>query len=91
MSETLSIGEVRKNISRLAETLSGSPDTGAVTVTRRGEPVLAVMSWELYEAITETLEVMGDEELADGLRRSIRELEQGTALPWEEAVKGLGL
>ena len=39
--------------------------------SRLGKPVLAVMPWELYETITETLEVMADEELTSVLKESI--------------------
>jgi PHD/YefM family antitoxin component YafN of YafNO toxin-antitoxin module len=60
-----------------------------VEVTRRGKPVLAVMPWDLYEAIAETLEVMGDEHLLAGLRQSIREIEQGKTISWDEAKQEL--
>jgi len=54
-------------------------------VTRRGKPVLAIMTWEDYQAILETLEVLGDDEAMDQLRRSIREVKEGKAIPWKEA------
>jgi len=60
-------------------------------VTRRGKPVLAVMPWELYDAIAETLEVMGDNELRAQLRQSIEEMEKGEAIPWDKAKLELGL
>jgi hypothetical protein len=49
------------------------------------------MPWELYEAIVETLEIMGDEELMDALRQSIKEAEEGKAIPWEQAKRELSL
>ena len=62
-----------------------------MAVTRRGKPVLAVMPWELYEAIVETLEVMGDEDLMAALRQSIKEANEGKVIPWEQAKRKLGL
>ena len=34
----------------------------------RTEPVLAVMPWDLFESIVETLEIMGDMDMMDALR-----------------------
>jgi antitoxin YefM len=62
-------------------------DPGAVAITRRGRPVLAVMSWELYETLLETLDVLGDANLMAALRQSLQELEAGQAIPWEEATR----
>ena len=61
-------------------------ETGeTLVITRRGKPVLAIMTWEDYEAILETLEVLSDDEAVEQLRRSIREVKEGKAIPWEEA------
>ncbi|MBT4139683.1 MAG: type II toxin-antitoxin system Phd/YefM family antitoxin [Candidatus Latescibacteria bacterium] len=89
MPQTLSIGEMRKNINRLPEQLAESPETGAITITRRGKPVLAVLSWDLYESVLETLEIVADEKLMKTFRKSIQELDSGQGIPWEEAQKEL--
>ena len=47
-------------------------------------------AWEDYEAITETLEILSDDIAVDQLRRSIREVKEGKAVPWEEAKARLG-
>jgi antitoxin YefM len=62
-------------------------DPGAVTITRRGKPVLAVLPWEMYETLLETLEVLGDPELMEALRQSLQEIEAGQAIPWEDAKR----
>jgi antitoxin YefM len=66
-------------------------DPGAVAITRRGKPVLAVLPWELYESLMETLEILGDPELMTALRQSIKDAEAGKGIPWEEAKRELGL
>jgi antitoxin YefM len=81
------ISEAPEQFTSLPERLSEQP--GAVAVTRKGKPVLAVLSWELYESIVETLEVLGDEELMGDLRQAIRELSSGKAIDWERAKKEL--
>lgn len=91
MTRVLPIMEARKQLTTLPETLMHDGEIDVVEVTRRGKPVLAVMPWELYEAVTETLEIMEDRELLAQLRQSIREIEGDGLVPWEEAKKELGL
>lgn len=91
MTRRIPMVEARKKLTRLPEEFERDPEMGAVAVTRRGKPVLAVMPWELYEAIAETLEILGDAELIATLRQSLREMEAGEGIPWEEAKQTLGL
>ncbi len=81
MPKEIPMTEARHELTSLPEKLAKEP--GAVAVTRRGKPVLAVMPWDLYESIVETLEIMGDEDLMAALRRAIREAEEGKTVPWE--------
>jgi PHD/YefM family antitoxin component YafN of YafNO toxin-antitoxin module len=83
--------EARKQLTSLPETLRHDGEIDVMEITRRGKPVLAVMPWELYDAIAETLEVMGDKELRAELRQSIEEMDKGKAIPWDEAKVELGL
>lgn len=64
---------------------------GAVAITRRGKPVLAIMPCELYESLVETLEIMTDQDLMTALRQGIKEIEQRKGLPWSSARKHLRL
>lgn len=91
MPQTLSIMEARKQLTSLPETLFHDGQADVLEITRRGKPVLAVMPWELYEAVSETLEVMGDKELMAQLRQSIQEMDSGTLIFWQDAKKELGL
>jgi prevent-host-death family protein len=91
MTRTLPMMEARKQLTSLPETLRHDGEIDVMEITRRGKPVLAVMPWELYDAIAETLEVMGDKELRAQLRQSIEEMEKGEATPWDEAKRKLGL
>ena len=40
---------------------------GAVSLTSRGKPVLVVMTWELFESLCETIEIMSDSDLMVGI------------------------
>ena len=90
MTHTMPIAEARNKLTTLPEELEQDPDVGAVTVTRHGKPVLAIMSWDLYETITETLEIMSDPVLMAAIRQSIKEIEAGQTISWEQAKQELG-
>ena len=91
MPQTLSIMEARKQLTSLPETLYHNGQLDVLEITRRGKPVLAVLPWELYEAISETLEAMGDKELMAQLRQSILDIDSGEFISWQDAKKELGL
>jgi antitoxin YefM len=85
---TYSISEIREEITRLPERFAEDPE--AVTVTRHGKPVMAILPWELYEAIMETLEVMSDAELMASFREGVKELAEGKGEPLDDVLKELG-
>jgi prevent-host-death family protein len=80
--------EARNNLTKMPEKLKRKP--GVIEITRRGEPVLAVMPWELYESIMETLEIMADEEMMKALRQGIKEMKEGKGIPLEDIEKEMG-
>jgi antitoxin YefM len=91
MPKTLTITEARSQLLELAERLNRPPATEAVTVTKRGKPVLAVLPHEFYESLVETLEILGDEALMQSLRQSLKDARGGKTIPWEKAKRDLGL
>jgi antitoxin YefM len=90
----LSMVEARDRLTRLPEEFEqivknreGAP---VVKVTRRNKPVLAILSWELYESIMETLEVLSDDEQMEALRQALQEVAQGQGKPWNTVREELG-
>ncbi len=71
------------------------PDQAAkdqiLAVTRRNKEVMAVMSWELYEGLVETIEVLSDPELIKQLRAAIEDIKAGRTHSLSEAYARLGL
>ena len=71
------------------------PDQAAkdevVAVTRRNKEVMVVMSWELYEGLVETLEILSDPELMNNLKRGIEDVKAGRTHSLSEARERLGL
>jgi prevent-host-death family protein len=83
--------EARKRLTTLPENFAKNVEEGAIAVTRRGKPVLAIMPWDLYEAISETMEILGDPEMMKAVKRSAKEIREGKTISWDDAKKELGL
>jgi PHD/YefM family antitoxin component YafN of YafNO toxin-antitoxin module len=82
--------DARKRLTSLPEEFAQAPELGAVAVTRRGKPVLAVLSWDLYESLLETMEVMSDPELMKALRRGAQDIAAGRLATSDEVRRDLG-
>lgn len=89
MLKDIPITEARHELTSLPERLAENP--GTIAITRRGKPVLAVMPWDLYESIMETLEILSDEDSMVLLRQGINEMKAGGGIPWEHAREELDL
>ncbi len=83
------ITEARHQLTSLPRKLARHPR--ALTLTRRGKPVLAIMPWEFYDSLVETLEILSDKEFTEMLRQGIREANAGKGIPWEKVKRELGL
>ena len=83
MTRRLPITQAREELTSLPERLAEEPDT-VMVVTRRRKPVLAILPWELYEGLLETLEIMADPELMAELRKSLEQADRGETIPWEQ-------
>ena len=68
MKRQMTIREARTKLSRLPGPLKG--DLKPVKITDRGDPVMALMSWDLYESLLETMEVLSDKRLTKALLHS---------------------
>lgn len=89
MLSNLPITDARQELTSLPEKLS--QQGGTLAITRRGKPVLAVMTWQHYEAILETLEIYGDINLMTNLRQGIAEAKSEQGIDWELAKQNLDL
>ena len=78
-----------RHLSHLVKELDESP--GVVSVQRYGKPVLAIMAWDDYEGLMETLEIMKDPEAMDSFRRAAKQLQDGAARDFEELAAELGV
>ena len=86
--EKLSISEARNAFMKLPERTAKDQ---VLAVTRRNKEVLAVMSWELYEGLLETLEVLSDPELLGHLKAAVEDVKAGRTFSLVDARERLGL
>ena len=83
MAKTMPISKARQELTALPDQLAREPEPMAIT--RKGQPGLALLPWDLYQSIVETLEILGDEETVEALRKAIREIEHGQEVDWATA------
>ncbi|MFH0803137.1 MAG: type II toxin-antitoxin system prevent-host-death family antitoxin [bacterium] len=91
MLERWPITDARKRLTGLSKKFQKDPGSRPVAVTRLGKPVMAVMPWEFYESLVETLEIMGDAGLVKSLQRGLKEAQEGRLTSWNKVKKELEL
>ena len=84
-SEEIEIRDASRSLTEIAKTLSENPQS-VVHAEIDGERPLAIMAWDDYEALVETLEILDDPETMDSLRRASAQIEAGEGRPFEDAV-----
>ena len=86
--QRLTITEARKGFMKLADKTKGNQ---VIAVTKRNKEVMAVMSWDLYEGLLETMEILADPELMGDIKRGMDEIKSGKTYSIEESRRRLGL
>lgn len=85
MIKQMSISETRKRMTSLENDMSYE-DT--ISVTNHGKEVLAILRWETYESIAETLDILADPESYNDLKVGIAQAQQGKLIDFDEFKKG---
>lgn len=85
--EDVGISNARSRLTRLPEEVSGK--NSVMRITSNKQPVLALLSWELFDAMVETLELLADTELMAMLAKSDDEIQKGKTISWEDAKADL--
>ena len=86
MQEVISPTDARPILTQLPEKLAGGQEV--VPLTRHGKLVLAIITWDLFEAWLEAIEIMCDSGLMEQVLESVKQIEQGKTLPWDEVKAG---
>jgi antitoxin YefM len=87
MLKYLTITEAQEQLLDLPDDLKEDP----IIITKHGKPVIAAISFEKYESLLETLEILSDKEFTQELQESIAQGESGETISWNDAKLKLGL
>ena len=89
MQEGVSLTDARAVLTQFPEKLGEGQ--GVVPLTRHGKPVLAIMTWDLFESLSETIDMLSDSDLMDQIRKGMKDIEEGRTRSWEEVKAELDL
>ena len=82
----MTITETRKRITSLENEI-GYDDT--ITITNHGREVFALMKWDTYESIAETLEILMDDELLKSLKTGIKQMQEDSMIDFDTFKQNL--
>lgn len=85
--EDIGISAARVKLTKLPSEVGGKAKI--LKVTSKNQPVLALMSWELFDSILETIEILADKDLMDMLAKSERQAANGQTISWSKAKEQL--
>lgn len=82
---TISITKAREILYELIEEVSSSGKR--VGITNKGETKVVLVSAQELSSWEATLEVMSDQKLVKGIRKSLEDIKKGRVIPWQEVKK----
>jgi len=88
MVKQMSISETRRRITALEDELSYD-DT--ISVTNHGKEVFALIRWDTYESIAETLEIIADEDYMNDLKIGIQQIKDNELIDFDDFKKALNV
>ena len=86
MISEMTITETRKKITSLEHTMNYGD---AIAITNHGKEVFALLRWDTYECIQETLEILADEQLSKDLVAGIKQINKNKLIDFEAFKAGL--
>ena len=89
MISTVSLKALRPDLPKVISRIDGKLDR--YVITKRGKPVVVMMSIEDYESLMETLDILADPKAMASLRRGEEDIRKGRTRPWKDIKASLGL
>ncbi|MBI5630618.1 MAG: type II toxin-antitoxin system Phd/YefM family antitoxin [Elusimicrobia bacterium] len=87
MTRTITLKALRPGLPHVADAVESRLDR--YVVTRRGQPVMMLISPEDYEGLLETIEILSDKTAAKRIRKSWREARGGKTVSLESMRRRL--
>ena len=82
---TLPVTKVKRELLEILRTME--EDYATVTVTKNGEPVGIIMTPDRYEALLETIDILGDNTILQALKASHKDFKAGRVYTHDEVWK----
>lgn len=86
MPQYLTITEAQQQLLELPDKLACEP----VIITKDGKPVMIALSFEQFESMIETMDILSDREFMAQLREGIQQADAGETISLEELKAKLG-
>jgi prevent-host-death family protein len=87
MVNIVSLKELRPGLPSVISRIDERMDR--YVVTKRGKPVVVMLSVEDYESLMETLDILADSRAMAGVRRGEADIRKGRTRPWHEVKRSL--
>lgn len=87
MVNTMSLKELRPALPKVVKQIDDKLDR--YIVTKRGKPVLVMLSIEDYESLLETIEILADPKAMAGIRRGEEDIQKGRVYSWKDVKQSL--
>ena len=88
MITTMSLKALRPELPKVIARIDGKLDR--YIVTKRGKPVIVMLSVEDYESLMETLDLLADPKAMADLRKGENDIRKGRTHSWAEIKASLG-
>ena len=88
MVTTMSLKELRPELPRVMDKIDKKLDR--YIVTKRGKPMVVMLSIEDYESLMETLDILADPQAMADLRKGEEDIRKGRTRSWAEIKASIG-
>jgi len=85
MMNTIPSTEVGSHIDEILQEV----EQEIVRITRHNKPKAVIISYELYESLLETLEILSDSEMIESIQTAEREIAESEYVNWEDFKRNL--
>jgi antitoxin YefM len=85
LKKILPVTRVKRELLDILKSMEEEYST--ITMTRNGEPVGVMMTPDRYEALLETIEILGDNKILQTLKASQKDFKSGRAYTHDEVWK----
>ena len=87
MTKYIPLTEASQSLLDLVKDITEEP----LIITQEGQPVMTAMSYQKFESLMETLDILADQTFSQKLKESIEQIKHGQTVSWETAKEKLGL